>query len=432
MTRVGPEEFFACPSCKAVGSGHPLLSYTNFSVEVRTDGFSPQGGPGQVGLPGVTRCHGCAEVFLPARAERVSRVRGAPKLVHPGEQEFLEAIEHGLFEDRAECLVLRLSAWRLGNGAPGAERAEGPPRCPEAKQNLERLFDLLDVGDADHLILKAEVARHLGRFETCAALLDDLPRGLSEPWRSTIAELARSESRGLGTVRTDWSSDLYLACKECGARSRTRAPGRGGALRCSLWIVECRECSHVAWAVDLKVDDPSPERASWPWVLLAWLAGWVAALWLGLRGSPLKFLGLSVIPLLIANAFFRLWLRDRAWPLARLPNMEQLLDCVDREDWRGPIEERWVRTQAWRRSCEEGARDPGTWTERAQRNQDRLQPLLSDGQEGVLLSAEIARRASRFDEAIELLAEHPHAEWDPRVKRARNLAREGDALSAPV
>lgn len=432
MTTVGPEEFYACPACEAVGRGSPLRSYSNFSLEYRTDGLAVE--VPEIGLPGLTRCEACGEVFVPAKAKRVGRVWRAPKLRHPGEAEFLEAIEGGLFEDRHECLALRLSAWRMSNGAPSAEDPAGPPRSPAALANMARLFELLDEADADHLVLKAEVARHLGHFKICRSLLANLPRGLHVEQRGEIESLALTEHRGLGRVRANslWSRDIYLACPTCAVNSRTRAPGLGFGRWPSHWVVECRACGHVAWAVDCKVEDPTPERSSWPWVLLLWVLVWGVALGLGLRGTPLKLLGLSVIPLLIGNAVLRAWLRDQDWPQAPLPGAEKLLDCVQREDWNTPLEECWVRTQAWRRSCEAAALDPAAWSERAQRNQERLGPLLSGVGEGLLLSAELARRDGRFDEAIALLAEHSGAAWDPRVKRAREMAQGRDDVSPPI
>ncbi len=185
----GPDEIIECLKCRALARVPSLLSGNTIGARWWTDGkmeamMLPQ-------YPEITRCGACAAFYWVSDARRIGEIDynddskrrqipeewgEAEKIEELSEDEYLQAIAGGLGKPRKRELYLRTRAWWAGNDAfrtPETDKPgqPAPPRSPAATANLERLFKLLRTKDITERLLKAEVARELGRFDEALEIL---------------------------------------------------------------------------------------------------------------------------------------------------------------------------------------------------------------------------------------------------------------------
>lgn len=184
----GPDRIVACPRCGGLAKHGTLRSGNTFNARVWTDG--KRIAPMLPRPPAVVKCSHCAEYYWLADAQAVGTLnpRGgedgpidpawkvARRVDELNAAEYHEAIASGLAKDREEEKYLRMLAWWRVNDAHRARsviRAGGVRVSPEAiRENLLALAGLLDPADEESLVMKAEILRELGEFESAAAILD--------------------------------------------------------------------------------------------------------------------------------------------------------------------------------------------------------------------------------------------------------------------
>lgn len=420
-----------------------MLSYISHAARLRSDGVGDGWQP--AGVPPVTRCRSCERVFLPADAleapqppSRWWRAKPVTDFPPPEERDYLEALELGLVRV-PDALSFRLAAWRLGNAASDAELPLGPPRSPPALANLEALLTLLSETCPDELLLKAEVARHLGRFELTCELLARLPRARRGERSAQILTSARAGHRGLAWIALE-SGQPLLTCPWCQQTARGRIwarPPLDPSPRDLIlpddpepWLVKCPQCAQVAWSAELRA---SPEESRRHESAAARTGGALSLS--GLLGAALccaptqarGALAASALALALLAAGLTAW-RRRRWPSALRPTEPELLDQIEARSWVCPLEERYLRVAAWRAADARQARahtgeapapDPELEA-RAQANLLALEPLLGERSDDRLLRTELARQAGRRAEALRLLESAAWPTWElDRVRRLR-------------
>ena len=151
--------------------------------------------------PSITRCSTCAGFFWVLDAKAIGEIdsfadepenipsewRDAKHIRELSEQEYLEAIEAGMAGNRHEELNLRIRAWWAGNDSLRKNAESDAAQSPflhssESRENLERIVDLLNTGNPDEHLMKAEALRELGRFgEALQVLSAVFPGQLTEP-----------------------------------------------------------------------------------------------------------------------------------------------------------------------------------------------------------------------------------------------------------
>jgi len=183
----GPDQIIACPKCKGLARYMTLASGNTLDARVWTDGKMIAS---MLPLPPtVVKCHNCAELYWRADAERVGTVdrcravgeqvnpawADAPKVEEPTEAEYYQALEKGLAKNAKQERVLRILAWRRKNDAfrdKPLKGAQGISDGPEEwRRNLEALARLLTEEDVNDCLMKAEVLRELGKFESAKQVL---------------------------------------------------------------------------------------------------------------------------------------------------------------------------------------------------------------------------------------------------------------------
>lgn len=173
----GPTIIRQCPGCKqglrelTIGSGN------SFGAKWWTDG-KPDA-PMLPMLPELVKCPDCRWLFWMADAKKLSELEGwavepkwanAKSTVDPVEDDYLAAARaKGV--SRPHQLYARKRAWWLANDAVRERPDRSLTWSGVRRENLEKLSALINEQEECEIILKAEIARELGQFETCAKLL---------------------------------------------------------------------------------------------------------------------------------------------------------------------------------------------------------------------------------------------------------------------
>ncbi len=173
----GPMIIRQCPDCKKAVREFTIGSGNLFGAKWWTDGKVDA--PMLPTLPELVKCPYCQKLFWIADAKKLAEGRlgsdggkwaKAESALDPVEADYLAAVKaKGI--SRAHELYARKRAWWLANDAvrehPKRAMAWSGPR----RDNLEKLSALINEPEECEIILKAEIARELGQFETCAKLL---------------------------------------------------------------------------------------------------------------------------------------------------------------------------------------------------------------------------------------------------------------------
>ena len=184
----GPDQIIACPKCKGLARYMTLASGNTLDARVWTDGKMIA--PMLPLPPTVVKCHHCAELYWRTEAEHIGTVdrcraageqvnpawADAPKPEEPTEAEYYQALSKGLAKNAKQERVLRILAWRRRNDVfrdKPLKEAQGISDDPEEwRKNLEALARLLTEEDVNDCLMKAEVLRELGEFESAKEALN--------------------------------------------------------------------------------------------------------------------------------------------------------------------------------------------------------------------------------------------------------------------
>lgn len=219
--RPGPTQIFGCPKCGVLACMGTYLSGNTFGAQWWTDGkmVAPM-------LPEqteITRCRSCAGFYWVSDAQVVGEIdydddskrreipeewRNAESVRELSGEEYLQAINEGLGKPRKRELYLRTQAWWAGNDAFRSQNGDQagqplPPRSPEATANLERLFKLLGTKDPNERLMKAEVARELGRFGEALGILSSKFPSDYTPVATLIKELSEAKDAMVRQIPVD-------------------------------------------------------------------------------------------------------------------------------------------------------------------------------------------------------------------------------------
>lgn len=194
----GPDQIIACPHCSALAKHGTLMSGNTMGAHGWTDG--KQIAPMLPRPPAVVLCQQCAQCYWLADAAKIGTVdlwgdrspqtdpswTNAPYVQEPGETEYYQALQGDLAANPKEERTLRILAWWRRNSAfrdiPQGTIDDAAIVTGATRDNLNALVELLNDGQADNRLMKAEVLRELGAFEAAIAELD----------RVTTAEYAKA------------------------------------------------------------------------------------------------------------------------------------------------------------------------------------------------------------------------------------------------
>jgi hypothetical protein len=161
-----------CPHCKAHVVQEDTLSGNTIGAKYYTDGkreakMLPD-------HPALAKCPVCGGLFWVEEAPEVGMgfdaAEGKQKVLAPSENEMLNFLaSQGLPKDQE--IYLRMSCWWKANDSWRWLPNPKPVFSEIQVKNLEALSALFDESEPNQRILKAEIARELGRFSECLLLL---------------------------------------------------------------------------------------------------------------------------------------------------------------------------------------------------------------------------------------------------------------------
>ena len=170
--------------------------------------------------PAVTKCHKCSGYFWIHDARKVGEVdpferkRGAsdtaweeaPSIRELTESEYYEAIEAGLASTSENETQIRTLAWWRANDTDRTEEKASrtlEQSNPQKTANLTRLLDVMKDDSAEGQLMKAEVARQLGRFDDAITLLSAIRDPELEWVKTQIIAFCESKKINVRVLRTD-------------------------------------------------------------------------------------------------------------------------------------------------------------------------------------------------------------------------------------
>jgi hypothetical protein len=195
--RPGADQIIACPNCQTLAKYMTLRSGNTFGARLWSDG--KRAAPMLPRPPEVVKCQHRGECYWLADAEEIGVVlqwgllrllreadrawaadqtlqepaawAAAQTIQQPAEEEYYQALDKGLAVDTQQDRTLRILAWWRRNDAhryPTKKAAAGNIVTVSTlcRGSLEALASLLDEADDDDCLMKAEVLRELGEFES--------------------------------------------------------------------------------------------------------------------------------------------------------------------------------------------------------------------------------------------------------------------------
>lgn len=191
----GPPIVRECPKCKVSIEQPTMASGNTFGARFWTDGECEA--PMFPDYLSFVKCPKCKHLFWISEAEKVE---GADEntavlafdYIEPSESDYYKAV--AAEKDKAKQKYLRIRGWRASNDQwrkqPDVKEAK---LSPEAKSNMNALSALLKESNPEERLLKAEIARELGKFDQCLKLLEfKFSRNLSDT-ASFIKSLAEKK-----------------------------------------------------------------------------------------------------------------------------------------------------------------------------------------------------------------------------------------------
>jgi hypothetical protein len=186
MTTIGPVHFFRCPHCKTVLKRATFSSGNTFGSTLWSDGYLHA--PMMPKAVDATRCPSCSRAFLVEDAEDLGEHwiddESAPvshsdaAMAHQADATALSEIVDTP-QDPTRLRHLRISMWHEFNHEHRRKDGEATAHRPEGfEENLERLIEMLDDGEDEAKLMKAEALRELGRHAESIAALQDIGSAL--------------------------------------------------------------------------------------------------------------------------------------------------------------------------------------------------------------------------------------------------------------
>ena len=205
----GPDQIIACPHCKGLTKYFTLISGNTFGARVWTDG--KQVAPMLPRPPAVVKCHHCGKFYWLTDARKIGTVGQFPEQggkINPTwlaaqevkeltESEYYSALAGKLAKDQRQEKLLRILAWWRGNDVfRNAPRPLGDAVVAVSsafRENLKALVILLDDQNENDRIMKTEILRELGEFESVKEILRSVTSGEFDAVVSQLLSLCESK-----------------------------------------------------------------------------------------------------------------------------------------------------------------------------------------------------------------------------------------------
>jgi tetratricopeptide (TPR) repeat protein len=193
----GPDRIIQCPYCENQFRQRTLMSGNTFGATFWTDG--KREAPMLPDSVIVSFCEECGRYFWVEDAEQIDEVQPDAEEYPDAEllkeltlEQYIEAFEKMEIKNDEDILFLLKQIWWKYNDYYRNDEQEEIKQSIEKRIPglLEKLMDYLDENNDDHLILKGELLRELGRFEKAIEILNKINEPEYDKAKQYIIELA--------------------------------------------------------------------------------------------------------------------------------------------------------------------------------------------------------------------------------------------------
>jgi tetratricopeptide (TPR) repeat protein len=193
----GPDRIIQCPYCENQFRQRTLMSGNTFGATFWTDG--KREAPMLPDSVIVSFCEECGRYFWVEDAEQIDEVQPDAEEYPDAEllkeltlEQYIEAFEKMEIKNDEDILFLLRQIWWKYNDYYRNDEQEEIKQSIEKRIPglLEKLMDYLDENNDDHLILKGELLRELGRFEKAIEILNKINEPEYDKAKQCIIELA--------------------------------------------------------------------------------------------------------------------------------------------------------------------------------------------------------------------------------------------------
>lgn len=201
----GPDRIIQCPYCQNQFRQRTLMSGNTFGATFWTDG--KREAPMLPESVVVAFCEECGNYFWVEDAELIDRV--PPDVNEYPEVELLEELTLEQYIEALEIMevandedtfyLLRQIWWKYNDYYRSDEQVEIPQNIEKRMPILlNKLLDILDEENDDHLMLKGELLRELGKFEEALETLNKINNPEYDDAKEYLIELA---DKGISELR---------------------------------------------------------------------------------------------------------------------------------------------------------------------------------------------------------------------------------------
>ena len=206
---AGPDLVIACPHCQALAKIFTIEDPDPRGAVTWSDGW--QDAPMMPRAPRIARCPACRKIYWTWEAAQLGYApppeiatpeqaawKDAPYLEPLDEAGVADALAAGLAPTPDLEMELRVLRWWRGNDPfRRADAPVGHATDPDAIANMERIIEMMQDGEEDLLLFRAEAQRELGRFGDARKTLDGVCCSDWWPAKSTLLGFIEAGSRKL-------------------------------------------------------------------------------------------------------------------------------------------------------------------------------------------------------------------------------------------
>lgn len=205
--KPGPTIIRECPHCHAALKEYTIGSGNTLGARFWTDGKMLA--PMLPEFPWLAKCPQCRALFWVDEAKKLSegysvgeKWKNAPCPEFPAEADFLNALSATNLTSE-KTLFLRRRAWWFAND-PARTNPAAAHFSPAQVKHLTALANLLEGKDGGLRIQRAEIFRELGKFDDCAALLQ---QPFKEDWQKKNAAFIKALAAKKISVVREYAPD---------------------------------------------------------------------------------------------------------------------------------------------------------------------------------------------------------------------------------
>ena len=206
----GPDVVLACPHCQSLARLFTVANPDPTGAVSWSDGYQEM--PMTPAQPNLSRCNGCGKLMWVAECPPVGMIdESMPEPAHEEwkklpfvepveEADYLDALNSGMATNPEQETELRVFAWWRANDKHRRNEGSGRyPQAPESVANLEKLVELLEDGEHEFVLFRAEALRQLGRFDEAREILQGICSDYAVA-KAILSDLIEQKSRDVAVL----------------------------------------------------------------------------------------------------------------------------------------------------------------------------------------------------------------------------------------